>query len=206
MRRWQKHGSLWRPPTRRAVGAQQQQSSDHDPNRLRWGDRFSLFIPNSLTVPTLQIVNARTVDLPATWTILLYADIAQGSLDGNLVECFFKITLGVGAATTDLYYTLIFDTNNVTPVITPWSIDASGQVSPIADDSTNSIYTMQCPRIPARDIQIQCTVLSFLEVFPINMNVGAWVAPLVPAPPRDVPQPTHPWMPEGFHPEHLKYR
>ncbi len=200
--------SLWVAPQARDVGMQQQEShgAEHDPNRIRWGDIFSFTIPNSLTVPSLQIVNARTVDLPATWHVFLYASIVEGTIDGNLVDVTYLITLGTGSSTVTFYYTFMFDPAAATPIITPWSIDATGQVSPIPADNSTSIYATPTLQIPARDIQIQAVINTFLEVFPIHMAVGAWVAPVVPPPLRDQEQREHPWMGPGFHDTPLHYK
>jgi hypothetical protein len=206
---WRKNGSLWVPPRARDVGVQQQLShgADHDPNRIRWGDIFSITIPTSVAgAPTLQIVNARAPFLPGTWSVFLYASIVEGTIDGNLVDVTFLVTLGVGASTVTFYYTLTFDPAASTPVITPWSIDSQGQVSPLPADNSTSIYTTPTLRIPARDIQIVAITNAFLEVFPIHMSVGAWVAPFVPPSPRDTDQREHPWMGPGFHAEPLNYR
>lgn len=182
--------------------------SDFDPNRLRWGDIISLSLPNTpVTNPqTIQIVNARASGLPETWSVFLFTSLLEGT-GANSVSVDYQITLGVGAGTVTFDYAMNFQAATPVPVITPWSITATGSFS--LATPANTIYTMPSLVIPAKDIQIKATVNAFIATA-LHLQIGAWVAPRVPAPVADPgespPRREHPWMSPGFHPEALRYK
>ena len=190
--------TLWLPPSYREVGAQQQQNRV-DPNRLRWGDIYNLVLPLNSEAPnpiTQQIVNAHASGLPETWTVFLFTAIDHMPPGGVAITIVYNITLGVGASTVTFPFTFFYGPAIVTPpVFSPYEID-SGTV-------TFGFHTMV---IPAKDIQVNAVVSRSGNDSLNNIQVGAWVAPRVPAilPPSEHGH--HGWMGPGFNPEHLHYK
>lgn len=178
--------------------------SDLDPNRLRWGDIFNInFVGSGTENPTpqtQQIVNARASGLPESWSIFLYTDISAMPPGGTSFTTTFNITIGMGATTVTFPFAFFFGPAITTdPVFSPYGVN-SGTV----------LFGFQELVRPAKDIQINAVVSRVGIVSPTNVRVGAWVAPLVPAPlaqPGEAPaRHPHGWMGPGFHPEPLYYK
>jgi hypothetical protein len=179
---------------------------DRDPNRLRWGDLFTANIPalTNVTNQTLQIVNARSPELPETWTVFLFAQVETVPVDPAVTSCVFKITLGVGASTVTFNYAFEFNSAFTNPpVVTPYA------------QFLNLLQGWHELTIPAKDIQIQCLVVTAgSNVNPQHVQVGAWVAPRVPLATHLAHEANRGgeherqggWMPHGFHPEKLEYK
>jgi hypothetical protein len=174
--------------------------SDYDPNRLRWGDitNLNFALGAGMSGQTIQLVNTRAHGLPETWKIFLYAKLApQVVAAGDNVACLFKVTLGVGGAPVTFGYGIDFTTA------------APSQTQYLQANNLSEMWTFL--EVPARDLQINCTVLVNLVTAPASLVLGAWAAPLVPAalalpgqaPPERGP---HTWMGPGFHPEPLHYK
>ena len=179
--------------------------SDFDPNRLRWGDLFpKLFIGTASENPapvTQQIVNARASGLPESWTVFLYTDLDALPPPGAAYTVTFNITLGTGAATITFPFSFFFGlAGPASPTFSPYGV-LSGTV----------LFGFQQLTLPAKDIQINAVIARVGNDGPRNFRVGAWVAPLVPAPlalpGKDPPEGRpHQWMGPGFHPEGLHYK
>jgi hypothetical protein len=178
--------------------------SDFDPNRLRWGDLFSKLFAGTISenpAPvTQQIVNARASGLPESWTIFLYTDLDAMPPGGVSYTVTFNITLGTGAATITFPFQFFFGpAGPASPTFSPYGV-LSGTV----------LFGFQQLTLPAKDIQVNAVIARSGLDGPRNFRVGAWVAPLVPAPlalPGQEPSHReHQWMGDGFHPEALRYK
>lgn len=188
--------------------------SDHDPNRLRWGDLFNVtFAGGASENPapiTQQIVNARATGLPETWSVFLFTAIDHdpvGTIPGGVSYTMqFNIVLGIGASPVTFPFTFFFGGGVVGgPLERPYEILSSAVVA----NPPVILFGYKQLVIPARDIQINCLVTRSGDDAR-NIQVGAWVAPYVPAPlalpGHAPPEHQHQWMQSGFHPEALRYK
>jgi hypothetical protein len=181
--------------------------TDHDPNRLRWGDIYPITFPTiaeGAPAQTKQIVNARTHGLPESWTIFLYTSIDHMVPAGVSLIFTYNITIGVGASPVTFPFTFFygpFITTN--PVFSPYEIDAGTNTA----TGQTTLFGFTTMVLPAKDIQINANVIRNGTDFVPNMcQVGAWVAPRVSFPDTLEPHPKHPWMMSPFTPEALHYK
>jgi hypothetical protein len=163
---------------------------------IRWGDTQQLVYQAgsqdvAQNIATKQLISARW-RWPLTWTVLVIIVPSFGSLESATFTLTIIVQVGCGSAMVQY------------PI--PYTIAPVG-----------GVYVAQSAQlfIPAHDLQMGAV----LTGTPVNSAAGAVSCTLLTAPMTEPHAPTqtmetlrgsqpgvHPWMPEGFYEDRLRYR